>query len=68
MAATPPHIQAVLDQLREVLLRWDEDDTLGEVTCVRGYHQYEVEERPRRKPFKAIKREQAGRKPIVRVG
>lgn len=68
MTATPPHIQAVLDQIRAVLLRWDEDGTLGEVACVRGYHQDEVEERPRRKPFKAVKREQRGRTPIVRAG
>lgn len=67
MAETPPHIQEVLDQMRDALLRWDAEDTLGEVACVRGYHQYEVEERPRIKR-KAVKREQTGRKPIVRMG
>ena len=68
MAVTPLHIQEVLDQLRDALLRWDAEDTLGEITCVRGYHQYEVEERPRIKRNKAVKREQAGRRPIVRMG
>lgn len=60
MAATPPpHIQEMLDELRDLLLAWDERGELGEVALVRGYHQWEVEERPRRKR-KAHKHERSG--------
>lgn len=66
MAYTPSEVEQVLEQMREVLLRWHCDDTLGEVAVVRGYHQLEVEERPRRK-HKAVKREDGGRT-IARSG
>jgi len=61
MAHAPAEIEQVLEQMRAVLLRWHKEDTLGEVAIVRGYHQLEVEERPRRKPFKAVKREDGGK-------
>jgi len=64
MAQTPPHIQDLLNELRELLLAWDERGELGELAIVRGYHQWEVEERPRRKR-KSVKHERGG-KLIVR--
>lgn len=64
--AAPLHIEEMLNELRDLLLAWDERGELGEVALVRGYHQWEVEERPRRKR-KAHKHERSG-KPIVRVG
>lgn len=65
MAATPPDIEQVLDQLREVLIRWHREDTLGEVAIVRGYHQWQVEERPKRK-HEAVKRVEGNCKAIAR--
>lgn len=50
-----PEIEQVLEQLREALLRWHEADTKGEITVVRGSHEFVVEERPRHK-HKAVKR------------
>jgi hypothetical protein len=66
MAATPCEIEQVLEQMREVLLRWHTEDTLGEVAIVRGYHQYQLEERPRRK-HDAVKRGEGGGKAIVKT-
>lgn len=44
---TPAEIESVLEQMRMVLLRWHENDTLGEIAIVRGGQEWQVEERPR---------------------
>lgn len=49
MAAPVPEIEAVLNQMREVLTRWHERGVNGEVTVVSGNNQYQVEECPRHK-------------------
>lgn len=66
MAATPLEIEQVLEQVREALLAWHENDTLGELAVIRGYHQLQLEERPRRK-HDAVKRGEGGGKAIVRT-
>ncbi len=56
MAYAPAEIEQVLEQMREVLLRWHKSDTLGEAAIVRGGQELYVEERPViRKP--KVKRE-----------
>lgn len=64
MAATPPDIEQVLEQLRGILMRWQSDGTLGEVVVVVGGNQYQPEERPTRR-HTPVKRESG--KAIVRV-
>jgi hypothetical protein len=67
VAHTPEEIEAVLEQMRAELLRWQREGILGEVVCVVGEHLYQPEARPRLK-LRGVKREQAGRQPIVRTG
>lgn len=48
MAQAPlTEIDSLLMQLRDVLLSWDENATLGEVAIVGGGHEWQIEERPR---------------------
>ncbi len=59
MQATPPlEVEAILEQLREVLLTWHETDTLGEIAIVRGGQEWQVEERPKHR-HKAVRRERS---------
>lgn len=57
-------VERVLAQIRQVLERWEDGDELGEVAIVRSYHQYQVEERPRRK-LDAIKRVEGDSKTVI---
>lgn len=66
MADTPPEIERILQQMRDVLTTWHEKGTLGEVAVLGGQNDWQVEERPnKRKP--RIKRSLPHGKPIVRV-
>ncbi len=48
-APTPQEIEDVLEQMREVLIRWHRGGVVGEVTVVSGRNQYQLEECPRHK-------------------
>lgn len=67
MAATPQEIEQVLEQMREVLLRWHTVDTLGEVAIVRGGQELVVEERPRKR-LTPVKREHRRMGYLEKVG
>lgn len=56
MAVTPQEIEQVLEQMREVLLRWHNADRLGEVAILRGGQEWLIEERPRER-HPPVKRE-----------
>ncbi len=49
MTATPSDIEQVLEQVRDILVRWQGNGVFGEVTVVVGRNQYQPEERPRKK-------------------
>ena len=57
-------VEKVLAQIRQVLEQWDDGNTLGEVAIIRGPHQYQVEERPRRK-LDAVKRVEGDSKAAI---
>lgn len=57
-------VEKVLAQIRQVLEQWEDTNTLGEVAIVRSHHQYQVEERPRRK-LDAVKRVEGDSKAVV---
>lgn len=67
MAYTPPEIEQILEQMRDVLMRWHKEDLLGEVAVVRGGQGLQVEERPiHRHP--TVKRESKRAGYVERVG
>lgn len=49
MAATPPDYEQMLERLSTILQSWDENATMGEIALVGGGHEWEIEERPRRR-------------------
>lgn len=65
MAYLPDDIEAAVEDVRQTLLRWHADGTLGEVAVIVGQNQYLPVERPTHK-HKPISREQG--KPTVRIG
>lgn len=62
----PPDIEQVLDQLREVLIRWQRQKKRGEVAIVCGPNDFEVQERPMVK-LPRVRREASGSSILEKV-